>query len=119
MKKTRFTDEQIAFALQQHEAGTSVAEILRSSSGRASARATVVRAWRLRRQSATSPGVRSSWQSMQVSVSSLRGGGSAEAAPGAARASVPTSNSPLPTIDGWIQLLGLIIRSALRRTARF
>lgn len=29
MKKARFTDEQIAFALQQHEAGTSVAEISR------------------------------------------------------------------------------------------
>ena len=29
MKKTKFTDEQIAFALQQHEAGTSVAEISR------------------------------------------------------------------------------------------
>ncbi len=29
MKKTMFMDEQIAFALQQHEVGTSVAEILR------------------------------------------------------------------------------------------
>jgi putative transposase len=29
MKKTKFTDEQIAFALQQNEAGTSVAEISR------------------------------------------------------------------------------------------
>lgn len=29
MKRTRYTEEQIAFALRQHEAGTSVAEIIR------------------------------------------------------------------------------------------
>jgi len=29
MKKKRFTPEQIAFALRQHESGTSVAEIIR------------------------------------------------------------------------------------------
>jgi putative transposase len=29
MKKSRFTDQQIAFALQQAEAGTSVAEVCR------------------------------------------------------------------------------------------
>lgn len=29
MKKSKFTDEQIAFALQQNEAGTSVSEIAR------------------------------------------------------------------------------------------
>lgn len=29
MKKSKFTDEQVAFALQQHEAGTSVSEIAR------------------------------------------------------------------------------------------
>jgi len=29
MKKTRFTDEQIAFALQQAETGTSVQEVIR------------------------------------------------------------------------------------------
>jgi putative transposase len=32
MKKKRFTPEQIAFALRQHEGGTSVAEILRKLS---------------------------------------------------------------------------------------
>jgi putative transposase len=29
MKKSKFTEEQIAFALQQHEAGTSAGEITR------------------------------------------------------------------------------------------